>query len=163
MKVLITPDKSKPIARIDFNRDIPSFMLQPMGARAPQRPRNDYLFSRGDDSNQTAGKMAAENTGRLPVEFSTSPVKVYRELLNDLALVEGLVGICESCRYSITIRSGQLFEVEQVAEATARVIHSVLYPREELEVDLKKKRIRKQSTPRPTKSPPPKTVNKKTG
>ncbi len=127
MQVLISVKNSSALAQLDFDHYIPVFPPWYSGSRCGRRRRGDYLFSSFDNLDLAAADLAFINAGGLPVEFSRPAVDVYFDFLSELITIPGFSGIVDSHRYGFSVESGRLFDVEDVARKTARIVMAVFY------------------------------------
>lgn len=140
MQVLIAPATRESIAKIDFDRDIPTFPPWYQSRKYMHRRRSEYLFSQVDIIQRTADDLALVNAGRLPLEFSRSATEVYSDFLNDLIVIEGFTGILDSHRYGLSLEVGRLFPIEEVARRAAIVVQQAFYPDEALKISFTSQR-----------------------
>ena len=130
LSCLIRPGKST--VTLEFSRALPTFpSLYPRAISRHFR----WVVAPGWDLKYVADVMAHVNRGTFPVEMVTSRLRFY-ELVADLVCYEGVEGIAEATRYTLTLAVGRFFDKAEVATAAARTIQRHLYPDDQLELSM---------------------------
>lgn len=82
---------------------------------------------------QMSRVLARLNAGQTPFELPAA-AKTYREFLESLVPIPGLISTGECDRYSVTIQVGTLFDPLAVGTRIAECLQRFFYPDEQLEM-----------------------------
>jgi hypothetical protein len=119
---LITNDNQ---TQLHFNRRLPSF-------EAPQRchpffcPSTDLIVPRPKARLRMGRHLAKKNAGQNPIEIG-NPVAAYRQMLDGLADIDGLIHVQQVNTYTLQIVVGKLFNPQEIGHQVAKVISKALF------------------------------------
>ena len=128
--------KCKNAVNLEFDRLVPPLFPTPLGM--PRRIKTpdcgrELFWSSPKGRDRWAARIAKVNFGKFPFELS-QPVRTYRELLEAMADVEGLIDVFDIDRYTMGVVVGGMFDLAAVARRVAELVQQSFYPEEPLEL-----------------------------
>ncbi len=125
MKVMLTRDVNR--VTIHFSCELPILIptFQPHEWALPY----PWLLSRATSLAGFADRLCRVNAGKFSVELS-SPGQSFRDFVEELVVVPGLVQVLDSDRYSLTIETGECFSTATVCQAVADCVTRHFHPTE---------------------------------